>query len=174
MLVNMRKLFALFARFTGLGTVGNTEDPSESIDDSWLIHLDAEDLAEGGIKRAYDRLLPELGRYVAQPVEVEECLDEDAPRYTVKASGVRYAIYGPEIEETAGSSWGKAAFSLFDIVNRQLTNTSLRFYAINGGNDLCGKFLTELQVRAEIASHHQKQDWPYLPNSAPPWYGQHH
>ena len=46
-----------------------------TIDYDLWIHLDAEDLAETGIAEAYERLLPELLKYVSHPPQVEEVID---------------------------------------------------------------------------------------------------
>jgi hypothetical protein len=48
------------------------------------IHLDAESLAETGIGKTYESLLPELRKYVQHPARVEESIDDDTPRYSVK------------------------------------------------------------------------------------------
>jgi hypothetical protein len=47
---------------------------SEILDYDQLILLDAEDLAEAGILKAYESLLPELRKYVPRPAEVERSL----------------------------------------------------------------------------------------------------
>lgn len=44
-----------------------------------LIPLDAEALAETGVKAAYERPLPTLRKYVASPAEVSELIDHDVP-----------------------------------------------------------------------------------------------
>ena len=141
--------------------------------DQW-IHLDAEDLAETGICEAYERLLPELRKYVPQPEPVEEVIDNDTPRYSVRCEGKEYAIHGPELNEAGVSSWGRATFAFFHIVNEQLAGSEYRFYAINGGNDLGGMFLTPAQARAAHDTLPNRKDWPYLPTDEPPWYGQYH
>ena len=41
-----------------------------------LIPLDAEELAENGIGRAYESLIPKLKKYGAQPQRVEELVDD--------------------------------------------------------------------------------------------------
>lgn len=51
--------------------------------DRW-IHLDAEDLAETGIREAYEALLPELRKYAPQPAHVEEVIDSETPSYSVR------------------------------------------------------------------------------------------
>ena len=58
-----------------------------------LIHLDAEDLAETGIRKAYEELLPRLRKYVANPERVTEIDNPDAPRYSVRCGEKEYLIY---------------------------------------------------------------------------------
>ena len=137
------------------------------------ILLDAEDLAEGGIGKAYEALLPKLRQYMAQPAAVKELLDNDTPRYAVQSGVKEFVIYAPELDETTGNSWGRAAAAFFTIVNDQLAETEYRFFAINGGNDLCGIFLTPAQAEASREALPNKSDWPYLPKDEHPWYGQH-
>jgi hypothetical protein len=136
-----------------------------------LVILDAEALAETGLKAAYKELLPRLKKYVASPAAVTERIDHDAPSYAMSCLGTDYPIYAKGDED---ESWGRATFALFDIVNRQLAKTPYRFFAINGGNDLGGMFLTPAQVEAAKKSLPRKQDWPYLPSASKPWYGQYH
>lgn len=132
--------------------------------------LDAEELAEGGVLEAYQRLLPDLEGYVPNPDEVVENLDPDAPSYEVVHRGQTYPIYGPAVDAEL-DSWGIATFALFTIVNAQLAGTATRFYAINGGNDLGGMFLTLEQAEASRASLERKSDWPYIPTLEPPYFG---
>lgn len=139
-----------------------------------LIHLDAEDLAETGIRDGYEALLPELRKYVPQPAKVEEVIDSDTPSYSVECGKKEYRIFGPELDEESGHSWGRAAFAFFSIVNDQLAGREYRFYAINGGNDLGGMFLTPAQAQAAQDSLPNRSDWPYMPTEEPPWYGQYH
>ena len=89
----------------------------------------------------------------------------------VSCLGTDYPIYAKGDED---ESWGRATFALFDIVNRQLAKTPYRFFAINGGNDLGGLFLTPPQAEAAKKSLPRKQDWPYLPSANKPWYGRYH
>jgi hypothetical protein len=139
-----------------------------------LVFLDAEDLAEGGIAQAYESMLPYLRKYVQQPSQIEEITDNDAPRYAVKCGAKEFVVYEPDRDNKIGVSWGRAAFVFFTIVNDQLASSGYRFYAINGGNDLAGMFLTPAQAQAAQITLLNKRDWPYLPNDEPPWYGQHH
>lgn len=138
------------------------------------IHLDAEGLAETGIREAYEALLPELRKYVPQPAQVEEVIDSDTPSYSVRCGTKEYTVFGPELDEESGHSWGRATFAFFSIINDQLAGSEYRFYAINGGNDLGGMFLTPVQARGAQDSLPDRRDWPYLPTDDPSWYGQYH
>ncbi|CAN4279793.1 hypothetical protein LJR125_002680 [Pseudoxanthomonas sp. LjRoot125] len=146
--------------------------PAMTLDYDTMIILDAEDLAETGIGEAYEQLLPELKRYVARPVAIEELFDPDAPRYAIRVDDDEYVIFA---DETEGSdSWGRATYVFFKIVNDQLVDADVRFYAINGGNDLGGMFLTPEQAEAARSDLPRRSDWPYLPAAEGPWFGQHH
>src|SRR5262245_56982129 len=133
---------------------------SFTLDYDQLIPLDAESLAETGIGEAYESLLPELRKYVQQPTRVEESIDDDMPRYSVKCGAREFVIFGPEVDGEAGNSWGRATVAFFAIVNDQLANSEHRFYAINGGNELGGMFLTPAQSRAAQEALPDKRDWP--------------
>jgi hypothetical protein len=139
-----------------------------------MILLDAEDLAETGIAEAYRLLLPKLRQFVSKPLEIEESFDSDKPRYAVRCGGKEYIIYSPELDDSEGDSWGRATFALFSIVNDQLAGSTHRFYAINGGNDLGGMFLTPAEVEDAKLTPRRKTDWPYIPQNKHPWYGQPH
>ena len=141
--------------------------------DQW-IHLDSEALAETGIDEAYESLLPELLKYVQEPARIQELIDNDVPSYSVKCGDREFVIYEPGLDEENGNSWGRATFAFFTIVNDQLASSKYRFYAINGGNDLGGMFLTPAQARVAQKALPNKKDWPYLPEDEPPWYGQYH
>jgi len=141
--------------------------------DRW-IHLDAEDLAEAGIGEAYESLQLELRNYVQQPARIEELINNEAPRYSVKCGTMEFVIYEPELDSESGNSWGRATFAFFTIINDQLASSEYRFYAINGGNDLGGMFLTQAQAQAAQKTLPNKTDWPYLPTDEQPWYGQFH
>lgn len=136
-----------------------------------FIPLDAEALAEGGIAKAYEDLRPALRKYASSPAQVQEQTDHDSPSYSVSCLGKEYFIYGGNDQQ---ESWGRATFAFFDLVNRQLEGTRYRFFAINGGNDLGGMFLTLEQAEEARKSLRRKADWPYLPTMKPPWYGQYH
>jgi hypothetical protein len=138
------------------------------------ILLDAEALAEGGIAEGYESLLPKLRQLIKNPSVIEEDRDDDTPSYSVSCGGSEFEIYSPDLDEQEGNSWGRATVALFAIVNEQLKNATHRLYAINGGNDLFGMFLTPTDAAAAQKSLPNKRDWPYLPKDDGPWYGQYH
>jgi hypothetical protein len=139
-----------------------------------MIMLDAEDLAEGGIGEAYEGFLPAYQKYVPEPLKIEEELDNDKMRYAVKCAGKEYVIYAPDLEDEGLESWVLATYALFSIVNDQLADSAYRFFAINGGNELGGFFLTQEQALAARKTLPNKRDWPYLPTTEKSWGGQHH
>ena len=61
-----------------------------TLDHDKLIFLDAEALAEGGIRSACKSILPLLRQFVAEPAEVVESADPSAPYYLVKCRDVDY------------------------------------------------------------------------------------
>jgi hypothetical protein len=145
-----------------------------TLDYGKMLFLDAETLAEAGIKEAYQSLVRVLSQYVSEPAQVEEVVDNDAPSYVVKSGDLEYVIYSPALPDEEGQSWGRATYAFFKIVNDQLTKSEYRLYAINGGNDLGGMFLTQTECEVARKSLPHKQDWPYLPTLEHPWYGQYH
>jgi hypothetical protein len=147
---------------------------SDMLDYDQMILLDAEDLAEAGILEAYESVLPELQKYVPQPAQVEEIKNNDVGRYAVKSGTREFVIYAPDLDDKGGESWGRATVAFFTIINDQLAHSQYRFYAINGGNDLGGMFLTPSQVEAAQKALPNKTDWPYIPKDEPEWYGQYH
>lgn len=143
------------------------------IDYDEMILLDAEDLAEGGIKRAYESILPILQPFLStKPAELEETIDDENESYSVRFGDKELFVYGHGLDDREGRSWGRATHALFTIVNDQLLGTEVRFFAINGGNDLGGMILTPTQAEASRETIVRSTDWPYLPNDDHPWYGQ--
>jgi hypothetical protein len=143
--------------------------PKHTLDYDQLIHLDAEDLAEGGVPQAYANLLPVLRTYFAQPIAQVELADEADGTQVVLAGGRRYVIWPKNSER--GDGWVRAPIALFDIVNRNLLQTDVRFYALYSDNDLSGMFLTATQVAAARLALKNRSDWPYLLVDEPPSYG---
>jgi hypothetical protein len=145
-----------------------------ALDYDKAIQLDAEELAETGIKAAYDVIIPSLTQYVKDPTTIEEIIDPEAPSYAIRVSGREYVIYSPGLPDE-GHSWGTATYVLFKAINDQLQHADVRFYALNGGNDLFGIFLSHEEAeKAKRSPDLRPTDWPYLPTSEYPWYGQFH
>lgn len=166
----MKRFLSFICALLGLGVAPLVQ--AAPLDYDQLILLDAESLAETGIKEAYERVLPALRKYVAQHAPLEELIDRDTPAYAVRALGTRHEIYSPGTSQE--QSWANATFVLFYLVNRQLADQLPKFYAINSGNDLGGMFLTDTQYQAAMASLKTKSDWPYIPTQDAPWYGKPH
>lgn len=152
----MKKLFAVLGGL--MAAPATASDSPLNYDD--MVILDAEELAEGGIKKAYDDLLPKLKQYVPSPISIDEQLGTNRELYIVSFSGMRYEVYSPQNDE---KSWENATSILFAAVNSQLSGKQHRFYAINGGNDLGGMFLTEAEFRNATKQLQKKSDWPYIP-----------
>jgi hypothetical protein len=83
-------------------------------------------------------------------------------------------IHSPSVAGSEENSWGLATYAFFSIVNQQLPEKAPHFYAINGGNDLGGMFLSPEEVSRARATLKKREDWPYLPTKEPPWFGQEH
>lgn len=154
----------------------NTKDKF-SINWDNLIELDAEDLAEHGIKQIYEEhVIPHLKNYVAIPIEIEELSPIDNSEYKVKANDKVYFIYDDDNSKPVYLSWRYATFALFDIVNQQLKNSNYRFYAFYNGNDLSGMFMTKDEYQQYC--HELKVNKaciyyiPYIPTPEPDRFGQ--
>lgn len=152
----------------------SSQDMSFKLAYDKMLLLDAEDLAEGGILQAYESVRHVLSQYVSEPAQVQEVVDDNKPSYIVRHGEQEYVIYTPAQPNNEGQSWGRAAHAFFRIINDQLSKSEYRLYAINGGNDLGGMFLTQPECEAARKSLPRKEDWPYLPTLEHPWYGQHH
>ena len=101
-------------------------------------------------------------------------IDHEAGRYAVKSGAKEFVIYAPDLQDQGGESWARATVAFFAIINDQLADSEYRFYAINGGNDLGGMFLTPAQALDAQQALPHKTDWPYIPKDEPEWYGQYH
>ncbi|PBC22587.1 hypothetical protein CK226_12175 [Mesorhizobium sp. WSM4311] len=162
---------ASFLRCVLFGTFA-VQSPALAIDYDKAHLLDAENLAEQGIAKAYYQVLPELRQYLKNPIAIEESIDAHATRYVVRAAAQEFVIYAPDVPDSERKSWGTATYVFFKIINDQLASSDVRFYALNGGNDLFGIFLTPSQAEDAKRSLPTRADWPYLPNAEWPWYGQ--
>lgn len=154
----------------GLFSFGEaTEQEKYEIDYDKIIPLDAESLAEMGIKDAYEKIRPELKKFINQIVEIQELKNTDNTKYSIKYKDKEYQIY--DESKKLENSWMLATFALFDIVNDQLENSETKLYALNGGNDLFGVFLTKEQAEGAKKALKNKNDWPYIPTKNKPKYG---
>ncbi|WP_041689498.1 hypothetical protein [Enterobacter sp. 638] len=167
-------MFSLIAKLFSKADANSSVSTSGILDYEKLILLDAERLAEQGIADAYQLLLPALREQVARPAEVREILDADLPAYTIQCNGEEYIVYSAADPGTEVQSWGRATFFLFLIVNKQLKGTGIQFYAVDGGNNLAGIFLSQEQALLAQAAINSRTDWPYIPELNEPRYGQYH
>lgn len=140
------------------------------------IPLDAEALAESGIRETYEQyILPHLCHYVVHPLVITEKFAQENMVYSVFAGDKNYDIFGSQISEP--DTWGRATWAIFSIVNQQLADSDIRFYALDNGNGLAGMFLTqqEYQRYVRVLEKEKKYtDIPYIPTDEPPWFGQRH
>lgn len=171
----MPNLKTIFSSLLLLISSGCSNQP-KTIDLSYdnHMHIDAETLAEAGILKEYIKILPELKKLIPTPNTIEELIDNDLPRYAIRANNIEYVIYSPTENSALDQGWGVATYVFFKIINDQLNNSTVRFYAFNNGNDLGGMFLTPQQVKGFKDKIITPTDWPYLPKPDAPWYGQHH
>ena len=109
-----------------------------------------------------------------EPIQVEETLGEETGSYSIRYAEVELVIFSPELPDSGGEHWGRATAAFFSLVNSQLTSSPVRFYAFNNGNDLSGMFLEPAKAEEARQGLKRRTDWPYIPDSTPPWYGQFH
>lgn len=144
-----------------------------------LYAADAEDLAEGGITDFVSTISGFLTNEGIQLPRIESDFTPDG--YKVAIGNELVEIYGlSDLERDAdgtesGLVWGLAAARAFRLVNQLLiaANSPERMYAVNGGNDLYGFFLTE-ELRRLIMDHPQAvaSDGPYIVSEEYPSFGQ--
>ena len=158
---------------SAVAPMSNPEEPSV-LDYDKLIHLDSENLAEQGIGKAYEDLAKHLRAHGVEPAPVEEVIDASGSEYRLRFRGAEFVIYSPSVAGSEENSWGLATYAFFSVVNQQLPESGPRFYAIDGGNDLGGMFLTAEEVSRARATLKRREDWPYLPTNEGPWFGQEH
>lgn len=144
------------------------DEGDDPLDYDEMLMLDAEDLAEGGVLRAYEELQPELKKFVETPEPVTETLENDVGRYVVHFRGEDFPIYGPGDHD---DSWIRGTVALFQILNAQLEGSEISFYAMYGGNDLGGFFLKPETAEAARAAISKRSYWPWLPDPSAPNYG---
>lgn len=130
--------------------------------ESRIIMLDAEEIAEIGIKQVATEVIEANPNILRKNINIVEKIDPDAPSYSVVFNSKKYPIFSPGINEEEGEAWPVATKVLFHIINASRKSTEFKFYAIYGGNDLMGIFLTELEYK-EIQKTSDNSDLPYLP-----------
>lgn len=113
--------------------------------------------------------MPQLERFAAAPIQVTEDIDSDTAQYAVIAAGERYQIWEAGAKNEDG--WERATVAFFQIVNASLAGSKCKFYALYGGNDLSGIFLTTEEFDAARRFIAQRSNWPWMPVSEPPRYG---
>lgn len=147
----------------------STSDPLvDPIDYDKAIHLDVEELAEQGMLSAYEKVLPALSQYTNSALELVEKIDTELGRYIVSVGERSYVIWEGSASNTDG--WERATVAFFELVNANLSS-SHKFYALYGGNDLTGVFLTESEFQTARKALPNKASWPWVPVNQPPDYG---
>jgi hypothetical protein len=147
---------------------GRPADP-DPLDYDQVIHLDAEDLAEQGILKAYEKVMPQLQQYVGAPMVVTEHVNSETGTYAVSADGRTCQIWDDGAKNPDG--WERATVAFFEMVNANLGSSDRRFYALYGGNDLSGIFLSLEEFAAARRAIKKPSNWPWRPVTEPPHYG---
>jgi len=140
---------------------------------------DAEDLAAGGIGDFLRLVKPFLAR---EGVKFPEIKDEvGSAGYLLRFGDVTHVIFSQDelrrhsSGEEPGLTWGLSMARGFGMINALLkaAGSAERLYAVNGGNDLFGIFLTP-ELQRLIAQHPDASppDVPYEPNERFPSFGQ--
>lgn len=128
------------------------------------INLDAEALAELGIKERYEELRMHLHQYIDTTADIQEKIDSDTPSYSIIYNNEAYIIFSP-LQHDRAHSWERATYTLFHIVNDQLKDHNVKFYALYGGNELQGIFLTNEEYQEIKRALKEKSERPYLPTN---------
>jgi hypothetical protein len=146
-------------------------NPVDPIDYDEVFHLDAENLAEYGMKQSYDLLIPKLQTLGVKPKPMTEIFSQDDGRYNLYVGGKTYKVWNGEALTKNEFPWPLATAIFFETINDQLSKSEYKFYAINGDNDLHGVFLKKAEFEAAVQFHGVPYDRPYLPNREPPFFG---
>ena len=123
--------------------------------------IDAEELIEGSFSSLYDDVREKL---IKHGIELEEdCIEEDVDTSegvtTINYNDQEYILCNNDIED----SWERGAYVFFMIINSQIYDKNLKFYAVNGGNDLSGILLKKSEVARLMKSFPDDEDLPYIP-----------
>ena len=123
--------------------------------------IDAEELIEGSFSSMYDEVRKKL---IKHGIELEEdCIEEDVDTSegvtTVSYNDQEYILCNNDIED----SWERGAYVFFMIINSQIYDKNLKFYAVNGGNDLSGILLKKSEGARLMKLFANDEDLPYIP-----------
>ena len=123
--------------------------------------IDAEELIEGSFSSLYDEVRKKL---IKHGIELEEdCIEEDVDTSegvtTVSYNDQEYILCNNDIED----SWERGAYVFFMIINSQIYDKNLKFYAVNGGNDLSGILLKKSEGARLMKLFANDEDLPYIP-----------
>ena len=130
-----------------------------------LIPLDAEALCETGIEEAYSRVSIHLSELVT-PKKISQ-VDTDNDDYIIKFENKTFPVYIHNENTNTLDCWEIATGVFFQIVNEQLVDSEIRFYAVYGGNDLFGGFMKpKLVQQIKDAMPGSQNEWPYLPTNS--------
>jgi hypothetical protein len=143
-----------------------------------LFLADAESLAEWGVGSYLEELRPFLEEQGVKLESIKERYEKN--QYRIIVNGKEYLIYSSEEIEMdmsgkqLGLTWGLATARCYVIINELLieAGSDERIYAVNGGHDLFGFFLTEEQYHL-ICQHPDAYlpDGPYVPTEEYPHHG---
>ena len=157
----MKKIFLSLLTFFGFS---HADVSSFALDYEKAIGLDAEALAELGIKERYEEIRMHLRNYIDKTADIQEKIDGDAPSYSIIYHNETYVIFSP-LQDDQTHSWERATYTLFHIINDQLKDHDVKFYALYGGNKLEGIFLTDEEYQKAKKALREKSEHPYLPSN---------
>lgn len=137
--------------------------PEKAMDDFYQTYrvkdLDAEELAELGIKKLYLEFCAEFPDLLPNPEEIIEITNEESYYISYKKS--RYMVFDPVINGKSWNSWEAAASIFFLIINDQLPS-DLKLYALRGGEELEGVILNRKEYDTVCRNDNLKFIRPYL------------
>jgi len=148
------------------------KSPQAPDDDDWgmdvleeefgdrMFMLDAESLAEGGIAEALAEVYEEHEDKFKGALECEEVWGDEEESYSLEWGKHRFEVYGPSDPESHEKSWERATVAAFSVLNTYVKKP-WKVYAVGGGEDLWGIFLTP-QEHARILANPEYPDKPTL------------
>lgn len=137
-----------------------------------LIMLDAERLFEQGMLEGYEAIIPKLNDFT-EPAKMTEVIPDGTNNYLIEVQNKQYYLFDEDIaQKDVYEGWALATYTLFHVVNLQLVETDYKLYALYGGNDLSGVFMTEEEVIERRRAFKDKHsEWPYVPTMEHPDFG---